>query len=102
MEYFRQFSPQSREQAIRCLTVIYPNDVKKFKRMKYNQLYAIFKKSGLKMYGTNKNPTQSKEMKVSHTSQRVKALCRMTTRTSAVGRATAANCISQNSIWKGR
>ncbi len=102
MEYFRQFSPQTREQAIRCLTVMYPDDIEKFKRMKYNQLYAIYKQSGLKMYGTSRNPTQSKEMKVSHTSQRVRALCRTTTGTSAVGRATAANCISQNSTQKGR
>jgi len=72
VEYFRSFSPQTREQAIRCLTAIYPDETSRFKRMKYNQLYAIYKQSHLKMYGLAKWPTQGREMKVSHASQTAK------------------------------
>lgn len=70
--------------------------------MKYNQLYAVYKKSHLRIYNITNNPAQGREMKVSHASQTAKALCRTITSTSAVGRATAANCIGQNLIQKGR
>lgn len=102
MEYFKSFSPRTREQAIRCLTAMFPNDAKKFKRMKYSQLYTIYKKSHLRIYNLSRNPAQSREMKVSHASQTAKALCRTKASTSAVGRATAANCMGQNLMQKGR
>ena len=102
MEYFNSFSPKTREQAIRCLTAMFPDDAKKFKRMKYNELYAKYKKSHLRMYNITHNPMQGREMKVSHASQTAKALCRTKVSTSAVGRGTTATCIGQTLIQKGR
>lgn len=103
MEYFRSFSPQTRDQTIRCLSGIYPDDIAKFKRMRYNQLYAIYKQSNMRIYGFTSNPTQSKRLNVSHASRVNKqTLCRNVISTSAVERATTVGIANQISIQKGR